>query len=251
VAQQRAVAFARAAKGRRFHRRSPQARRRGGRYRPPNRTIVRTYVLAPPPPFFLRESLTFLLLAAVSSLIAAGATGVVSLHDLDAPETPATTTTTAAPPHRFAASTVCFRPVGGDVFLSGSFDRTVRVWDTRSLSVAHTFPLSGAVHHVAMAPRAHHSLAAVAYAAPGIRLLDLASGAGVQELLGHSGTACHAVAWNGRDENLVASGGEDGQVRVWDVRMSCMVSLDRNAGCEGRGRVDRRNRAHDGSFVVG
>lgn len=183
-----------------------------------------------------------------SSLLAAGATGAVSLHDLSAGGAPPQTAAAAEGGHKFTASSICFYPSDADLFISGSFDGTVRAWDTRELSVAHTFRISRAVHAIAMAPRARHTLIAVAAAAAAVRLLDLGSGAAAQELIGHVGAACYAVAWSTRDENLLASGGVDGQVRLWDVRMAraCLVSLD----CEGagRGNVDRRNRAHDGSW---
>lgn len=72
---------------------------------------------------------------------------------------------------------------------------------------------------------------------PAIRLVDLRSGATTHTLAGHVGGAVLSVAWNPREEYNLASGGTDGNVRLWDVR--------RSAGC--LGVMD----AEDGVGIIG
>jgi DNA excision repair protein ERCC-8 len=54
---------------------------------------------------------------------------------------------------------------------------------------------------------------------PAVRLVDLVSGSSVQALAGHQG-AIIALAWSPTSEHILASGGVDGTVRLWDIRKS-------------------------------
>ena len=148
--------------------------------------------------------------------------------------------------HRFGVSALSFYPGDAGLFVSGSHDKTVQVWDAREMAPAFTFALDAGVHAARMAPRAQHSLVAAACAVPQVRLLDLRSGACTHSLAGHIGEA-RAVAWSPRDEFLLASGGCDGAARLWDIRMaaSCLASLDMD-GADHRPALDPRNRAHQG-----
>jgi DNA excision repair protein ERCC-8 len=60
-----------------------------------------------------------------------------------------------------------------------------------------------------------------------VRLVDLRTGANTHSLTGHSG-AVLSVAWNPAQANILASGGSDGTVRLWDIRRSasCLGVLD-------------------------
>jgi DNA excision repair protein ERCC-8 len=103
---------------------------------------------------------------------------------------------------------------------------------------------------------ASHLLVACATTHPAVRLIDLRSGSATHALAGHSG-AVMSVAWHPKDENVLASGGTDGGIRVWDVRRSAssLGVLDAEdsiglAGYDGRGtgaRGRERGKAHSGA----
>ena len=187
-------------------------------------------------------------------MVSGGADGGICLWDLD--QLPPTCTPPPSPlepraavpsghqSHRFGVSSVVYYPPDPGLFVTASYDKSVKVWDANDLTVAFTFDLGLVPHSVAMAPHARHALVAVSSASPSIRLLDLASGSATHSLV-HVGTC--TVNWSPRDEYILASGGSDGTVMLWDIRMaaSCIACLDMTAN-SGRHRLDGRNRAHEG-----
>ena len=100
-----------------------------------------------------------------------------------------------------------------------------------------------------MSPIASHVLVACATQSSVVRLVDLKSGAMTQGLLGHQGDVL-GVAWSPRRENVLASAGADGTVRLWDVRRSAgclgMLDLEDESGLLERGGEKMWGRAHVG-----
>lgn len=198
------------------------------------------------------------------SMISGGADGGICLWDLDqlSPAPPPSSSASASPlepratvpsglqSHKFGVSSIIYYPSDPGLFVTASYDKSVKVWDANDLTVAFTFDLGLTPHSIAMAPHAHHALVAVSSASPSIRLLDLASGSATHSLVYDGcppsvGTC--TVNWSPRDEYVLASGGSDGTVRLWDIRMaaSCIACLDMMIDL-GRHRLDGRNRAHEG-----
>ena len=106
-----------------------------------------------------------------------------------------------------------------------------------------------------MSPIAGHLLVACATQHPAVRLVDLRSGASTHSLAGHSG-AVLSVAWSPRQENILASGGSDGTVRLWDIRRSAgglgVLDLEDSVGILGEsgpggGRPRHKGKAHVGA----
>jgi DNA excision repair protein ERCC-8 len=85
---------------------------------------------------------------------------------------------------------------------------------------------------------------------PSIRLLDLRTGGITHTLIGHERGIVVPVRWSPRRSHLLASGGSDGTIRLWDVRRgkACLASLDQHntATREKGGWLNLTNKAHDG-----
>ena len=135
--------------------------------------------------------------------------------------------------HMFGISSIQWWPYDTGMFVSGSFDHTVKVWDTNEMTPVHTFDMLYRVYSIDICGNdtvnkfLSTALVAVGSDQPFIRLLDLRSASSAHTLQGHRGkTLC--VKWNPQNPNLLASGGFDGEVKVWDIRRSksCLCRLD-------------------------
>lgn len=148
--------------------------------------------------------------------------------------------------HKFGITSISFYPPDHGLFITSSYDGLVHAWDTALLTPAHTFTLATPIYVAAMAPKSFHTLIATSSRLPHIRLLDLNTGAATHSLIGHTSGGTLGLGWSPRDEYILASGGLDGTVRLWDVRRaaSCLACLD--MGNNGRAKNDSRNVAHEG-----
>ena len=175
-------------------------------------------------------------------LLSGGANGALALWDLQHPS-PRSRTATAPrkTAHKSAVTAASFYPSDSALFVTGSFDTTVKVWDTEEMSVAHIFSLSESVYDAAFDPKGRHTLVS-ASAGNTIRLLDLDSGVQMVGLMGlPKGLVMTAVGWSPKEEHLCAGGTENGRLGVWDKRKPGQPLLW--FGTEG---ADRRSRGHGG-----
>lgn len=133
--------------------------------------------------------------------------------------------------HQFGVSALSWWPNDTGMFLSASFDHSVNVWDTNSVAVAHTFDMGQRVYAIDVgggtSAYAGQALVAVASDQPFVRLLDLRAASSAHTLAGHKGKTL-AVAWHPQHPHLLATGGHDGEAKVWDIRSadSCLCRLD-------------------------
>lgn len=130
----------------------------------------------------------------------------------------------SASTHKFGITHLSWYPFDSFAFLSSSYDHTLKIYATETLVPSASFDLDSIVYSHAISPIANHLLVACATQHPAIRLVDLHSGASTHSLPGHQG-AVLSVAWSPQKDHILASGGSDGTVRLWDIR--------RSAGCLG------------------
>lgn len=122
--------------------------------------------------------------------------------------------------HKFGVSKVSWWPFDNALFLTGSYDGSVKVWDSEELEEVYAFDLENKVYHFDVNHLEESGLVAVGLDSPFIRILDLRAAGSAQTLKGHqSGSVC-AVKWSPTREYMLASGGSDGLVRIWDIRQA-------------------------------
>ncbi|KAG0645034.1 DNA excision repair ckn1 [Hyphodiscus hymeniophilus] len=121
--------------------------------------------------------------------------------------------------HKFGITQLNFYPFDSAAFLSSSYDHHLKLYATETLSLSADFDLNSIIYTHALSPIASHLLVACATQHPAVRLVDLRSGSNTHSLAGHHG-ALLSLAWSPMVEYILASGGIDGTVRLWDIRKS-------------------------------
>ena len=130
--------------------------------------------------------------------------------------------------HENDVSIVAFHPNGAYVF-SGSDDKTIRMW-----AVTNGYPVRLFTGHTgnptSMACSPNGKVLATADDQGTIILWDLASGRLKKRMRGHGKGGIWAVSWS-VESTVLASGGADGTVRIWDVEPAT------EAAATGQGRI--------------
>ncbi|KAG2201541.1 hypothetical protein INT47_007418 [Mucor saturninus] len=164
-------------------------------------------------------------------LLSGDGNGNVQVFDLDSEQVRKTPIAIASKTdrHKYAVTSVCWYPFDTGMFVTSSYDTTIKVWDRSTMMPAEEFNLEHRVNAQAMSSIASHCLVASAASEPRIRLCDLNSGAFTHSLMGHSGSVL-TCTWSFNQEYILYSGGDDGTVRIWDIRRasSCLMSLDQD-----------------------
>ncbi|KAJ2872067.1 hypothetical protein GGH93_004330 [Coemansia aciculifera] len=160
-------------------------------------------------------------------LLSTGADISIQLYDLNNFEQTATCSRQVAPTSQIAANTasthtrlvsgIDWYPLDNGMFTTSSFDHTLRVWDAESMTEACQFDLESRVFSHCMSYTGGHALIAATDESAHIRLCDLRTGSFAQSLLAHH-SGSMAAAWSPEQPFVLASGGIDGTLKLWDIR---------------------------------
>lgn len=115
--------------------------------------------------------------------------------------------------HSFAVTAIAFS-ADGSTLASGSFDKTVKVWNVTTGEVIKTFPEVSVVKSVALS--SDGNILASSGVDNTVRLWDVKTGRQLGSLIGHTREVT-SLAFS-PDSQTVASGSGDQTLRLWDVR---------------------------------
>uniref|UniRef100_A0A8C7X8G3 DNA excision repair protein ERCC-8 n=1 Tax=Oryzias sinensis TaxID=183150 RepID=A0A8C7X8G3_9TELE len=189
-------------------------------------------------------------------MLSGGADGVIVIYDLEnysgKPQYTCKAVCTVGRSnrhvHKFSVETVLWYPYDTGMFVSSSFDKTMKVWDTETLKPAEVFEFESNIYNHHLSPIARkHSLIAVGTKNPKIQLCDLKSGSKIHVLQGHKAEVL-SVRWSPRYEHILATASADSKVKVWDVRRASgsLFSLDQDNGDKSKSSSEAVNTAHNG-----
>lgn len=123
--------------------------------------------------------------------------------------------------HKYSVNSIKWFPKDTGIFVTGSSDKSVRVWDTNEMTTVETFKFPGHVYDAELTERSGKTsnLIAVAISDHQVKLCDMKSGSDTHTLRGHS-AAVNDVIWSNRNSYAVISAGRDGKIIMWDIRRS-------------------------------
>jgi len=128
--------------------------------------------------------------------------------------------------HKSTCTCVQWYPHDSGMFITSSFDGTLKIWDTNRLKPVSTIKIDKKVYHHHVGSSCSHSLITSA-TSNNINLIDIRTSSATHVLSGHQGPI-YSVRWSPKRDHLMSSGGSDGRVMLWDVRKSgsALRSLD-------------------------
>ncbi|KAL8487666.1 hypothetical protein ACS0TY_023673 [Phlomoides rotata] len=137
--------------------------------------------------------------------------------------------------HKYAISSAIWYPIDTGMFVTGSYDHHINVWDTNTAQVVMNFKMPGKVYRNAMSPIARsHMLIAAGTEDVQVRLCDMGTGAFAHTLSGHR-DGVMSLEWSTSSEWVLVTGGCDGAIRFWDIRKAgCFRVLDQSHSQFGR-----------------
>uniref|UniRef100_A0A672KW69 DNA excision repair protein ERCC-8 n=1 Tax=Sinocyclocheilus grahami TaxID=75366 RepID=A0A672KW69_SINGR len=147
--------------------------------------------------------------------------------------------------HKFSVETVQWYPHDTGMFVSSSFDKTMKVWDTETLKPAEEFQFDGNVycHHMSPVARKQSLVAGVFSDQTKPSACEMVN----VSLTGHRGEIL-SVRWSPRYDHILATASTDSRVRIWDVRRASgsLFTLDQHNGDKSKASSEAVNTAHNG-----
>ncbi|XP_074648575.1 DNA excision repair protein ERCC-8-like [Tubulanus polymorphus] len=149
--------------------------------------------------------------------------------------------------HKNSISTVQWYPLDTGMFTTTGMDGVLKIWDTNEMRPADQYSFTGVIYcHAMSAASMTHTLLAVATAKCHCVLVDLRTGAKTHTLRGHK-DAVMSCQWSPKDEFILATGGSDSKLMLWDVRSAAgsLMVFDQYNG-DTTANPESVNTAHNG-----
>ncbi|KAJ6263498.1 LOW QUALITY PROTEIN: Doublecoronin [Drechslerella dactyloides] len=146
-------------------------------------------------------------------------------------------------------SSIRFNPHDASLFSTTSYSATLSLFSldgtSSQPSAISTYPLDSHLYTHSISAVSATATIAVAGSSPHIRLIDPRTSSASQTLFGHVSSVL-SIAWSPIYSSILASGGADGSIRIWDIRFgaSCLGSLDASRLPQPANRAP--GRAHEG-----
>ncbi|KAK6334633.1 hypothetical protein TWF718_010087 [Orbilia javanica] len=127
-------------------------------------------------------------------------------------------------------SSIRFNPHNSSLFSTTSYSSTLSLFSLTPTNPLHvqTYPLDSHLYTHSTSPSSTlTALIAVSGSSPHIRLIDPRTSSASQTLFGHVSSVL-SLSWSPIYSSILASGGQDGSVRIWDIRFgtTCIGTLD-------------------------
>jgi ribosome biogenesis protein YTM1 len=119
--------------------------------------------------------------------------------------------------HTGPVAAVAFSTLHPDTLFSGSWDHSIRQWDVNQESNVATINCETTVLDL---KESASGLLATGHSDCLVRLWDTRTGLAMRVSLSSHTNWSSCVAWSPDNGNHVASGGYDGNVKIWDIRSS-------------------------------
>ena len=159
-------------------------------------------------------------------LLSGDSVGAVSIHQIN--ETDVNSCNEVKPTcyeaktgHKYSINSIKWFPKDTGIFVSGSSDKSIQVWDTNEMAVVEKFKFSGHVYDAQLSAKGGKTshIIAAAISNHQVKLCDMKSGSDTHTLRGHS-EAVNNVVWSNRNSYALISAGRDGKIVMWDIRRS-------------------------------
>ncbi|PVZ98671.1 hypothetical protein BB558_005324 [Smittium angustum] len=108
-------------------------------------------------------------------------------------------------------------PIDSGMFTTCSHDNSIKVWDTQTAENVFDFDMGFRVSSHSMASNGSHNLIAAVGFGDQVRICDLQSGINVQSITDND-TMGISVKWSNKYEYILATGGLNGSVKIYDIR---------------------------------